>query len=93
MRTIHKYEINISDSTKIILPRLHAVVKVALQQAKIQAWAVVDTDCEDKVERTFQVVGTGQAMPTTPLHYLDSVFLSGFVWHVFTSPNVAPVEE
>ena len=82
MKTIHKYQVdNIVGQTYISMPRGAEIVKFGHQNDRFCVWAIVDPDAEHE-SRAFEVVGTGYEIDPK-LHYIDTVFVGVFVWHLF----------
>lgn len=85
MKTVYKYPLAVTDRQWVPMPRGAQVLKVAMQGDVLTAWALVDTAAEP-APREFLVFGTGNPceIPThRPYAYIDSVFDSPFVWHVW----------
>jgi hypothetical protein len=92
MRTIHKYELDITDVQTIELPFYAEMLTIQEQRDKLVMWCIVDTE-DDTEPRTFHVVDTGNPMPEPEdegwpkgLAYCGTVQTKGgrLVWHVFT---------
>lgn len=58
MKTIHKYEIRVSDMQKIELPVNAEILTVQVQKSNPYIWAIID-DNSPMVERVFEIFGTG----------------------------------
>lgn len=88
MKTIWKFNVKITDSQEIEMPKGAKVLTVQMLAGHINLWAIVDTDAE-KVKRTFHVYGTGNPLPEIDLmrqtrSYVGTVQQAEFyVWHVF----------
>lgn len=80
---IWKYELN-SVLNKLRMPVGAQVLSVQVQRDITCLWAKVDIDAP-KVDRTFELVGTGQPMREGPVTYIDTVQLAeGYLaFHVF----------
>lgn len=80
---IWKYELN-SVLNKLRMPVGAQVLSVQVQRDITCLWAKVDIDAP-KVDRTFELVGTGQSMREGPVTYIDTVQLAeGYLaFHVF----------
>lgn len=90
MRTIHKYELDITDEQVIDLPMYSEMLTIQEQHGKLVLWCAVDTE-DEMLPRKFFVVGTGHPMPEPEdpwcaLVYCSTVQTRGgkLVWHVFT---------
>ncbi len=46
-------------------------------------WADVEPDHDKMRMYSFKVAGTGHPTPEPPYAYLNTVFMEGFVWHVY----------
>jgi hypothetical protein len=46
-------------------------------------WALVDPFETDTTPRTFEVIGTGWNFNPTGKTYLDTIFVSQLVWHIW----------
>ena len=87
MKTVYKYPLNITDRQWVHMPRGCQVLKVAMQDRVLTAWALVDT-ASDLAPREFLIFGTGSPcdIPThRPYQYIDSVFEDHGVWHVWAA--------
>jgi hypothetical protein len=72
MRTIHKYELDITDVQTIELPFYAEMLTIQEQRDKLVMWCIVDT--EDELEpRTFHVVGTGNPIPGQPCYRCEEM--------------------
>lgn len=80
---IWKYELN-SVLSKLRMPVGSHVLSVQVQRDTICLWARVDIDAP-KIDRTFELVGTGQPMHEGPATYIDTVLLAdGYLaFHIF----------
>lgn len=79
MKTIYKYEIPLSG--KVTLPRQFEPLTVAMQDDTLCLWAAVDIGSPEIVHQ-FHVIGTGME-PQADTTYINTVFVNGFVLHVF----------
>lgn len=89
MRTLWKFNLEVTDIQHVRMPKGAKVRKVGVQRGELCLWVEVDTEAE-KEERTFEVIGTGNPMPTDmgiERTYIDSVQMERrgmeFVWHVY----------
>lgn len=85
MKTIHKFQIEITDSQIVEMPMKAKILSVQVQRHVPCLWALVDTDY-DLENRHIHVYGTGNPMD----ELAEYVFIgtiqtqeSRFVWHVF----------
>lgn len=83
MKVIYKYPLSDWSAT-IEMPQGAQVLTAQLQGDKTFIWALVDTD-KPKEERTFATIGTGHdaGKYNGELIYINTIFQSGFVWHIF----------
>ena len=85
MQAIWKFQI---DDGVAEMPEGAHVLSVGVQDGKIMAWALVDTDAP-KEGRLFRIYGTGMLLgPLSTARayesrFLGTVFSGPFVWHVF----------
>ncbi len=84
MIKIYKYPFGLltGPAVTLDLPFGAIVLKVAEQNEMITLWAEVDPEL-DTIKRTFIIRGTGHEVPEGQLEYLDSVFIRGYVWHIY----------
>ena len=68
--------------SRIEIPTGAKFLKCAFQDARICLWMLVETDNE-KEFRFFEVLGTGYKTDVETDNYLDTIFINGFVWHIF----------
>lgn len=89
MKTIHRYQLPITDSPVISMPT-GAQVLAAPPDARnshgrtVEIWAVVDPD-QDHEDRAFRVVGTGNPLPDDCGRFIGTVITHGnaALWHIF----------
>lgn len=84
MRKIYKYEIPMTDSFSLPLPKGAEIIYVGLQRGEPQMWALVDPAAETEL-RSFCVHGTGHTVAEGDLKHLGSLIMHGdaLVVHVF----------
>lgn len=82
MKRIFKYEIELREHQKALLPDGARFLSCQLQRDVICLWAVVDPGARH-IERTIHIVGTGHEVPDLDLIHLGTVQQSPYVWHVF----------
>ena len=90
MYKIFKYEIKISDISYVELPKDSKILKYGEQNCSIYLWAIVDTE-KELVNKRFHILGTGTALPRSFIvntNHCDTVFIGGFVWHIFEEKEV-----
>lgn len=84
-KTIWKYDLEVTDVQKVLMPIDAMPLHVAVQgnDSTIQLWALVDPT-EDMEDRFFAIVGTGNPAPDDDQgEWVGSVQQGRFVWHVF----------
>lgn len=82
---IYKYSLKLVEHQVIKLPPESGVLKVEFQRGELFIWVIVNPEFEPTEDVEFWIVGTGHSLPETSLNriYLDTVFYSDIVWHVF----------
>jgi len=99
-RTIHKYELEITDVQTIEMPVGSEILSIQEQRDHLVLWAIVYNDVLDQLEpHKFYVVGTGNPVPEpdddpdkwpAALVYCATVQTKGgrAAWHVFTEIDI-----
>lgn len=87
MRTIHRYELPITDRPVIEMPidaRILPAPPSERLDERIEIWAEVSDDA-DVVRRVFRVVGTGNPLPEDCGQFIGTVIThqGRYVWHVY----------
>ena len=87
MKTIWKYEFEVSDMIRLEIPGGGEILKFQLQNGKLCMWILVETEKPKKL-RIFVIYGTGQTITVninTEYQYIDTVLQSDgkLVWHLF----------
>lgn len=82
MNKIYKYLVN-PDSEFIQLPFKAEVLTFGVQGTKCYLWAKVDTTTNLMETRRFLVIGTGQNIEPDNVEFINTFFVSGFVFHAF----------
>jgi hypothetical protein len=92
MKTIYKYELEITDEQSFRLPRNSRILSAGNQLGRLFIWAEVDTDIESEL-RTFHIYGTGNPIPELnegARHksfrgriFIGTVQMGVFAWHVY----------
>jgi hypothetical protein len=80
MKTVRKYELEITDTQKVKIPLVFPLC-VQMQHGKLCLWAAIDTEKEEK-EYAINIRGTGHPMEGVG-EYIGTVQDDVFVWHVF----------
>lgn len=88
MKTIFKYELEITANQKIDIDGYIKILKVAEQNGKLFMWYMVDPNLRPISTIEINIKGTGHELPDDTHHllgnYFDTVLMSkGLVWHVF----------
>jgi len=87
MKTIYKYNLEITDRQSLELPKNADILSVKNQDNKLCLWAYVDTEIEEKTIHEIEVFGTGNPIfenSKTVREFLGTcVMPNGLVWHVF----------
>lgn len=86
MKSIWKYELEITDEQTVKLPAGSVVLSVAAQGCKLCMWARVDPakgSRGDVYPMQVYVVGTGNPIPDGCGRFIGTVVMNPFVWHVF----------
>jgi hypothetical protein len=82
MTSVHKYQLSDRlNRTVVNMPAGAQILRLALQKEVPTIWARVDPDAS-RVERTFEIFGTGRSIPTGA-NYIGTFDAGPFVWHVF----------
>jgi len=88
LKTIWKYELQITDMQTVMMPKGAEIISVDNQFSDVCMWAIVDTTCKPK-GRIIEIVGTGNPMiddDRVNRWFIGTVIrrpYDGFVWHVF----------
>ena len=83
MNLIHKEILKLVTEQTLKLPTSAMIRKVALQQGNLCVWYQFDEMDYNTKDVIFKIVGTGFAEIDVNWAYLDSIFMDGFVWHIF----------
>lgn len=85
MKTIFKYNIEITDEQKIDIPIGAELLSAQIQKNAMVIWALVNTSLV-KEPVTIKIFGTGNPVSEDNGIYLSTVQAPmGFVWHIFYS--------
>jgi D-lyxose ketol-isomerase len=90
MKTIYKYDLEITDKQEIETFECCKILAVKEQDGILRLWALVSTDMP-KQKITVEIFGTGNQIPQEHdivdlrLQFIDSVVMKPFVWHVFVT--------
>lgn len=84
MKTIHKYQLGITDVQAVRMPAGAEILSVQFQNESLCLWARVDT-AEKNNARLIYIIGTGHLFPEEELRFIGTVqqFGGKLIWHVF----------
>lgn len=83
MRTIHKFDLTVGTVNAVEIPS-HAIIRhLGVQDGIIRLWVEVDTNKFSRENRVFCVYGTGHEIGGCREHYVGTVQIGPFVWHVY----------
>lgn len=86
MKTIYKYQLEITDCQTIDMPLGAKLLCVDHQFGSLFIWAEVDPN-HPMIPRQFDIYGTGSLIPEMCQEesrvYVGTVQIGGFVWHVY----------
>ncbi len=85
LQVIWKFPVPVrAEPTMVAMPIGARILSVQTQREEICIWALVDPD-EDREERRFLVVATGQTFDPTGMDYLGTVQINGGIriFHVW----------
>lgn len=89
MRTIHKFDIGIGGTTRVIeLPEDAKVLCISERFGGVFAWIELDDEARFGASFVFEVVGTGWELPEGK--YIGTSFVGEFVWHVYLRKQAKP---
>ena len=86
MKTIYKYNLEITDSQSITMPLNSEILSAKNQGNNLCIWALVDTDEDLNVTYEIEIFGTGNPIydNSTFREFIDTcVMPNGLVWHLF----------
>lgn len=88
MKTIYKYQLEITDHQSLEIEGFNGFLKVADQNGNLCLWCLVNKEDKSIYTAEIKIVGTGnQITELDKIHqgsYFDSVLMgNGLVWHVF----------
>lgn len=82
---IWKFELEITDTQQVRMPKGAQILSVANQNGKVCLWAMVNPN--DSLEsRCIEIIGTGNKVafgPGVQRSFIGTVVVNPFVWHVF----------
>lgn len=80
---IYKYPLNVVEHQILLMPLEAKILHINVQNDVICIWALVNEKNKNE-EVEIEIIGTGQTMdPLIIREYIGTVFMGGFVWHVF----------
>jgi len=86
MKTIWKFEIELTDNQNVMMPMEAKILTVQIQHGKVCVWAIVDPE-QPLERRYFYLRGTGHPSDgMDEMQYVGTVQdRQGFlIWHIFT---------
>lgn len=85
MKTIWKYELEITDIQEIEIPKDAEILTVQCQRDKPFLWVLFNKDASME-KRIIETFGTGHDIPEVmgmSRKYIGTYQIGGYVWHVF----------
>ena len=84
MKTIWKYQLEVTDTQEISIPCNSKILSVQTQRNKPVMWVLIDPDTE-KFTKKFRIYGTDHPIETNDLIYIGTFQLDegSFIGHVF----------
>lgn len=83
MKTIWKYQVEVSDELTLDMPYGAEILCVQMQGPAPQLWAIVNSGTASRVQRRFKWFGTGHPMPSSEMRFIGTAQFSGLVFHLF----------
>ncbi len=80
--TIWKFELEITDLQRVFMPHGATILSAANQNGKVCLWAMVNPK-HPAQERVIEIIGTGNPIQPMQRHFIGTVVVNPFVWHVF----------
>lgn len=88
MKTIFKYQLSITDTQIIKMPKGADPFTAQFQGDDLCVWAAVESDAELE-DREFRIFGTGAPLDLSGVfRFLNTVQQGPLVWHIFTKVPV-----
>jgi len=81
MRTIWKFQFEISDEIIIEMPEGSEILSIQVQGGMPTLWAICDPSRKN-YNRVLSCYGTGHKVRYTQ-NYIGTIQINGFVWHLF----------
>lgn len=82
MRTIWKFELEVSDEQTIAIPQGAQLLHAGVQGEQLCLWAIVDPNAPT-VNRHIGIRGTGHPCEFNIMSHIGTVMMPPFVWHLF----------
>lgn len=84
MKTVYKYQIELTDQPKVQLPKGAEILCVQPQHGALMLWARVNTE-QPLEDRYVRIAGTGHPLEGAPGRYINTFFIhqGSLVFHVF----------
>jgi len=85
MKTIYKYQIEITDEQSISLPAEAEILSVVAKDDDVFIYAMLDTNALDCKPRRLAIFGTGNPIPEDYIRFIGTVTTheGRLVWHIF----------
>jgi len=92
MKTIWKYDINMSDDQTVMMTDGAEIIALEMHEGTLCLWAIIDTYRSWFTSRRIRIVGTGYEIvfPLKTAKHIGTVLENDgeFVWHVFDCGEV-----
>ena len=85
MKTIFKYQLSVTDTQFIKMPKGADPFTAQFQGDTLCVWAAVDSEAEEFEDREFKIFGTGQLLDMVGgvFRFINTVHHESGVWHIF----------
>lgn len=87
MRTIHKITLEITDEQTLEMGKKDEILKIGEQNGRLCVWflthKIMTTLTGPRQKWRFYIFGTGHEITCKQEHYVDTVQIGAFVWHVY----------
>lgn len=84
MKRILKYTLDTVSNQSLQFPIGSAIIDCKEQNGKLTLWVMQDSETEQPLtDVLFKVVATGEEFELENWHYLRTVMVGEFVWHIF----------
>ena len=88
MNIMHMVDLKVTETQQLSIPKQHKLRHVGTRGGTITLWFETDTECEQRVDRTIQIVGTKQRPINPEWEYIGTVNDERYyhTWHVYIEP-------